>query len=85
LQQIALRHPAVLAMLGLQDKNSQKVATEKIGASKTAPSPRLQDNIPTEAIKEALSPEKGPLSSPEKWHRVPIEEMSPKELTAVSE
>ncbi|KAL9297030.1 hypothetical protein ACSQ67_022926 [Phaseolus vulgaris] len=84
IQQIALRHPAVLTMLGLRDKNSQKVTTEKIGASKTAPSPRLQDNIPTEAIKEAVSPEKGPLSSTEKWRRIPIEEMSPKELTALA-
>ncbi|XP_022635656.1 ALBINO3-like protein 2, chloroplastic isoform X2 [Vigna radiata var. radiata] len=80
IQQITLRHPAVVAMLGLQDKNSQKVAIEKIGASKTAPSPGIQDNIPI----EAFSAEKSSLNSPEKWHRIPIEEMSPKELTALA-
>ncbi|BAT83547.1 hypothetical protein VIGAN_04070900 [Vigna angularis var. angularis] len=80
IQQITLRHPAVLAMLRLQDKNSQKVAIEKIGASKTAPSPGIQDNIPI----EAFSAEKSSLNSPEKWHRIPIEEMSPKELIALA-
>ncbi|QCE12499.1 preprotein translocase subunit YidC [Vigna unguiculata] len=79
-QQITLRNPAVLATLGLREKNSQKVAIEKIGASKTAPSPGIQDNIPT----EAFSAEKSPLNSPEKWHRIPIDEMSPKELTALA-
>ncbi|KAH1199833.1 ALBINO3-like protein 2, chloroplastic [Glycine max] len=82
IQQITLRHPAVLAKLGLLD-NSQKGASEQIAASKTAPSPGLQDNIPTAATKETVSPEKNPLDSPEKWHRIPIEEMSPKELLAV--
>lgn len=85
MQHIALRHPAVLAKLGLLDKNSQKVASKEIGASKTAPSPGLQDNSPTTAIKESASTEKNPLDSPEKWHRIPIEKMSPKELTTVSE
>ncbi|CAJ1822180.1 unnamed protein product [Sphenostylis stenocarpa] len=84
IQHITLTHPSVLAMLGLQDKNSQKVASEKISASKTAPSIGLQDNIPTAAIKGTVSPEKSPLSSPEKWHRIPIEEMSPKELTTLA-
>lgn len=84
MQQITLRHPAVLAKLGLLD-NSQKGASEQIAASKTAPSPGLQDNIPTAATKETVSPEKNPLDSPEKWHRIPIEEMSPKELITVSE
>ncbi|TKY65370.1 ALBINO3 protein 3 [Spatholobus suberectus] len=84
IQHIALRHPAVLAKLGLEDKNSQKVASEEIDTSKTAPSPGLQDNSPTAAIKETVSPEESPPDSPEKWHRIPIEEMSPKELTALS-
>ncbi|KAG4992635.1 hypothetical protein JHK87_026092 [Glycine soja] len=83
IQQITLRHPAVLAKLGLLD-NSPKGASEEIGASKTAPSPGLQDNIPTAAIKETVSPEKNPLDSPEKWHRIPIEEMSPKELITLA-
>ncbi|KAG5092696.1 hypothetical protein AAZX31_18G220800 [Glycine max] len=83
IQQITLRHPAVLAKLGLLD-NSQKGASEQIAASKTAPSPGLQDNIPTAATKETVSPEKNPLDSPEKWHRIPIEEMSPKELVTLA-
>ncbi|XP_020234761.1 ALBINO3-like protein 2, chloroplastic [Cajanus cajan] len=84
IQHIALRHPAVLAKLGLQDKNSPKVASKEIDASKTAPLPGLQDNSSTTTIKETVSPKKNPLDSPEKWHRIPTEEMSPKELTALS-
>ncbi|KAJ1443538.1 Tetratricopeptide-like helical domain superfamily [Sesbania bispinosa] len=65
IQHVTLRHPAVLAKLGLLDKNSQEAASEEIGRSKTTPS---------------LSP----LDSPEKWQKIPIEDMSPKELTALS-
>ncbi|KAL2330204.1 hypothetical protein Fmac_017785 [Flemingia macrophylla] len=84
IQHIALRHPSVLAKLGLQDKNNQKVASKEIDVSKTAPSPGLQDNSSTATIKETVSPKKVPLDSPENWHRIPIEEMSPKELIALS-
>ncbi|XP_061357390.1 ALBINO3-like protein 2, chloroplastic [Gastrolobium bilobum] len=83
-QHVALRHPAVLAKLGLQDKNSQTAASEEIGVAKTSPSLGLQDSSPTAATKETVSPEKNPLDSPEKWHKIPIEDMSPKELTALS-
>ncbi|KAK7394686.1 hypothetical protein VNO78_15221 [Psophocarpus tetragonolobus] len=84
IQHLTLRHPAVLAKLGLVDKTSHKVASEEISASKTSPSPGLQDNILRAAVQETVSPEKCPLDSPEKWHRIPIEEMSPKELTALA-
>lgn len=85
MQHFALRHPAVLAKLGLLDKNSQKAAPEEIGASKTTPSLGLQDNSPTAATMESVSHEKSLPDSPEKWHKIPIEYLSPKELTAVSE
>ncbi|XP_027351859.1 ALBINO3-like protein 2, chloroplastic isoform X2 [Abrus precatorius] len=84
IQHIALRHPAVLARLGLQDKNGRKAASEDIGASKTTPSLGLPDKSPMADTKETVSPEKSPLDSLENMHRIPIENMSPKELTALS-
>ncbi|KAK7295166.1 hypothetical protein RJT34_18071 [Clitoria ternatea] len=78
IQHVCLRHPAVLAKLGLKDKNSQNAAFEENGASKTTPSPGLQNNSPTAATKKIVSPD------PEKWRRIPVEDMSPKELTALS-
>ena len=87
MQHFALRHPAVLAKLGLQDQKSLKEASEEIGDSKLArlDSQGLKENSATAATKETVSPENNPLDSPEKWHKIPIEEMSPKDLTAVSD
>lgn len=82
MQHFALRNPTILGELGLIDKNRQKAGSEQIGASET---PRLQDNSTIAATKENVSPEKNPLNSPEKWHKIPIENMSPVELTTVSE
>lgn len=85
MQHFTLRHPAVLAKLGLVDENSQNAAPSKeIGTSKTPPSLGLQENSPTAAVKETVSPENNPLDSPEKWQKIPIEDMSPNELTTVS-
>lgn len=83
MQHFALRHPPILAKLGLLDKNSQKAASEEIGASN--PSLGLLDNSTTAATKGMVSPENNPLDSPEKWHKLPIENMSSIELTTVSE
>ncbi|KAF1884125.1 hypothetical protein Lal_00046412 [Lupinus albus] len=85
-QHFALRHPAVLAKLGLLDKNSQKAASEEIGASKTNPldTLALQDNSLTEATKQTVSLEKSTPDSPERWHKLPIEDMSPDKLTALA-
>lgn len=87
MQHFALRHPAVLAKLGLLDQNSQKASSEEIGASRTTPldTQGLQGNSLTAATKQTDSPEKSPLDSPEKWHKLPIEDMSPEQLTAVSD
>ncbi|KAL1360534.1 hypothetical protein HN51_005927 [Arachis hypogaea] len=70
IQHYALRHPVVLAKLGLQDNKSQKAAIEEGGDSK--------------ATKEFLSPGNNPIDSPEKWHKFPIEEMSPEALVALA-
>jgi hypothetical protein len=85
LQHFALRNPATLAKLGLLDKNHQRAASEEIGASKTPHLLGIQDNSTTAATKETVSPEKNPLDSPEKWHKIPTENMSSVELTTVSE
>ncbi|KAK2415607.1 mitochondrial inner membrane protein OXA1 [Trifolium repens] len=83
-QHFALRNPATLAKLGLLDKNHQRPASEEIGASKTPHLLRIQDNSTTAATKETVSPEKNPLDSPEKWHKIPTENMSSVELTTLA-
>ncbi|KAK7243288.1 hypothetical protein RIF29_38081 [Crotalaria pallida] len=85
-QHFALRHPAVLAKLGLLDKNSQKAASEAIRASRTNPldTLALQDNSPTAATSQTVSPDKSKMDSPEKWHKLPVEDMSPEQLTALA-
>lgn len=85
MQHFALRNPTILAKLGLLDKNHQKAASDEIGASKTSSLLGVQGNSTTAAIKETVSPEKNPLDSPEKWHKIPVENMSSVELTTVSE
>jgi hypothetical protein len=85
LQHFALRNPATLAKLGLLDKNHQRAASEEIGASKTPHLLGIQGNSTAAATKETVSPEKNPLDSPEKWHKIPTENMSSVELTTVSE
>ncbi|CAI8613233.1 unnamed protein product [Vicia faba] len=80
-QHFALRNPTILAKLGLLDKNRRKAASGEIGASET---PHLLDNSTVAATKENVSPEKNPLDSPEKWQKIPIENMSPVELTTLA-
>ncbi|KAK7340341.1 hypothetical protein VNO77_21043 [Canavalia gladiata] len=84
IQHTALRHPVVLAKLGLGDENRQTAASKDIGASKTTPSLEFPDNSPTATTRNTVSLEKNPVDSPENWHRIPIEDMSPKELTTLS-
>lgn len=83
-QHFALRNPAALAKLGLLDKNRQIAASKETDASKTPPLLGVQDNSTTAATKETISPEKNPLDSPEKWHKIPIENMSSVELTTLA-
>ncbi|XP_012569178.1 ALBINO3-like protein 2, chloroplastic [Cicer arietinum] len=83
-QHFALRNPTILAKLGLLDKNHQKAASDEIGASKTSSLLGVQGNSTTAAIKETVSPEKNPLDSPEKWHKIPVENMSSVELTTLA-
>ncbi|KAF7817747.1 ALBINO3-like protein 2, chloroplastic [Senna tora] len=86
-QQLTLRHPTVLAKLGLQHNNSKKEDSEKSGAPKMIPldSTVLQDkSIPITASEETSASKTASSDSPEKWFKIPAENLSPRELTAIS-
>lgn len=80
LQQLTLRHPAVLAKLGLQVNNgtegSKMIPSDSLG-SQYKSSPKI-------ASEETSASQTASLDSPEKWFRIPAENLSPKELTDVS-
>ncbi|XP_028800217.1 ALBINO3-like protein 2, chloroplastic isoform X2 [Neltuma alba] len=82
-QQFILRHPFILAKLRLQDKSSQKMVSEKSSAPEIAVlgSQGLQDKNSSLTVSEET---KTTLDSPEKWFRIPAENLAPKELTAFS-
>ncbi|KAI4350151.1 hypothetical protein L6164_010660 [Bauhinia variegata] len=84
-QQLSLKHPAVLEKLGLLVKNSQKAPYEETDAPKTMGSRGLQDNnIPVAASEEMGAPKMFPVDSPEKWFKIPIENLSPNELISLA-
>lgn len=86
MQQLTLRHPVILAKLGLQDKSGQKTDSEKSGAPKfiVLGSQGLPDkNSSLTVSNETGVPQTTP-DSPENWVHIPAENLSPIELFAVS-
>ncbi|XP_054815114.1 ALBINO3-like protein 2, chloroplastic isoform X2 [Prosopis cineraria] len=85
-QQLTLRHPVILAKLGLQEDISQKQDSENSGAPEIVvlDSQELQDKNSSIKASEETNVPKTTSDSPEKWFRIPAENLSPKELTAFS-
>ncbi|KAF7817748.1 ALBINO3-like protein 2, chloroplastic [Senna tora] len=87
IQQLTLSHPTVLAKLGLPHNNSKKEDSEKSGAPKMIhlDSTVLQDkSSPMSASEETSASKTASLVSSEKWFKIPAENSSPRELTAIS-
>ncbi|KAK4284949.1 hypothetical protein QN277_001712 [Acacia crassicarpa] len=85
-QQLILRHPVILAKLGLQDTSSQKMVSKNSGTPKIVAldSQGLQGKNSSLTVSEENSVPQTTPDSPEKWLRIPAENLSPKELTAFS-